>query len=202
MGAFGKAVVGVAAAVVLSVGASSPAGAEELPVSGTFTGTGGFSSEPCSFIPVQETGTGELTSLGSVTFVMAFCTIDAPQGVPNPIADGEFTVTSAEGTLVGDLTGTVEAQGMGPEFPLHFVWTVIGGTGRFDGATGSLALEGAFGLGAFTVSGTIDGVVDVRPPMPATMSDCMHGGWRHFGDENGDAFRNQGQCIAFVNHHS
>lgn len=201
MRAFSKAVVGMAAAVALSVGMTAAAGAEALPVSGTFTGTGGFSSEPCSFIPIRETGTGELTSLGSVTFVMEFCTIDAPQGVPNPIADGEFTVTSSEGTLVGELTGTVESQGMGPQFPLHFTWTVTGGTGRFDGATGELALEGFFGLGAFTVEGTIDGVVDIPSPTPTSKDDCKNGGWQHLADENGTPFSNQGQCIAWANHH-
>jgi hypothetical protein len=36
-------------------------------------------------------------------------------------------------------------------------------------------------------------VVDAQPP-PVTKDQCANGGWKQFG------FRNQGQCIAFVNH--
>jgi hypothetical protein len=32
-------------------------------------------------------------------------------------------------------------------------------------------------------------------PRPAAKGECKHGGWKRFG------FKNQGQCIAFVNHH-
>ena len=31
-------------------------------------------------------------------------------------------------------------------------------------------------------------------PLPSTRGQCQDGGWKQFG------FKNQGQCIAFVNH--
>jgi outer membrane protein assembly factor BamB len=31
--------------------------------------------------------------------------------------------------------------------------------------------------------------------VPQTVNDCKAGGWRNFG------FKNQGQCVAFVEHH-
>ena len=39
-------------------------------------------------------------------------------------------------------------------------------------------------------------VVDVQPPppLPTSKDQCKNGGWRSFGD----AFKNQGQCVAFV----
>jgi hypothetical protein len=35
---------------------------------------------------------------------------------------------------------------------------------------------------------------DFRPNGPTSKEQCKHGGWQQFG------FKNQGQCIAFVNH--
>jgi hypothetical protein len=37
-------------------------------------------------------------------------------------------------------------------------------------------------------------------PMPTSKDDCKHGGWKNFGDAEGNPFKNQGQCVSFVNH--
>jgi hypothetical protein len=37
-------------------------------------------------------------------------------------------------------------------------------------------------------------VLDDRPPLPVVKAQCKDGGWRAFGA----AFKNQGQCVAFV----
>jgi hypothetical protein len=34
------------------------------------------------------------------------------------------------------------------------------------------------------------------PPPPTSKAQCKHGGWRNFGS----TFKNQGQCVRFVNH--
>jgi hypothetical protein len=39
-----------------------------------------------------------------------------------------------------------------------------------------------------------DIVVVDAPPLPTSKEQCKHGGWRTFGD----TFKNQGQCVAFV----
>lgn len=36
---------------------------------------------------------------------------------------------------------------------------------------------------------------------PATKEDCKKGGWKQHADENGTAFKNQGQCVKWVNAH-
>lgn len=36
-------------------------------------------------------------------------------------------------------------------------------------------------------------VHDAQPPAPTSKAQCKDGGWQQFG------FKNQGQCIAFVN---
>jgi hypothetical protein len=37
------------------------------------------------------------------------------------------------------------------------------------------------------------------PTSPTNKDQCKNGGWQNFTDTNGQPFRNQGQCIAFVN---
>jgi hypothetical protein len=39
------------------------------------------------------------------------------------------------------------------------------------------------------------------PLVPTTKDDCKNGGYRRFGPPAG-SFRNQGQCISYVQHHS
>jgi hypothetical protein len=154
---------------------------------------------PCTEIGVSAQGSGDWTALGATQFTMHFC----DQFPTDTIFLGGFTITTPEGTMSGDLTGTVAAFGPPPEFPFHLTMHVGSGpgTGRFEGATGDLVLDGAFGIAAFTFHGTIDGTIAVRPPTPKTKDDCKDGGWRNFADETGTPFPNQGQCVAWVNHH-
>jgi hypothetical protein len=112
-------------------------------------------------------------------------------------------VTAADGSLNGTFTGYVEAgASQNGLYPLHFVVTVTGGTGRYEGATGELAMEGAFSAGAATVEGTVDGTVTVGSRTPGSVEDCKHGGWRDVVDHHGQPFRNQGECVAWVRHHT
>lgn len=39
----------------------------------------------------------------------------------------------------------------------------------------------------------------VNPPTPTTRDDCKNGGWKNFTNPE---FKNQGQCVAWVNHNS
>jgi hypothetical protein len=47
----------------------------------------------------------------------------------------------------------------------------------------------------------LSGTINFGPPNPDSKTDCVNGGWRNFGDDDGVAFRNQGQCIHYVVHH-
>ena len=192
---------GVAGAAAASGGGGRPPAGTELAVSGPFTGTGQLLGDCAVFHQIVDGG-GEWTELGASTFTLDFCLAEGGTG-PWQVYDGTFTVTAADGgTLTGALTGTVEAGGPGPEFPLHLVMDVTGGTGRYEGATGSIAMEGAFGLGAFTVEGTVDGTVTLPPATPASWRECLHGGWRDLVDGVGRPFRNQGHCVAWARRHT
>lgn len=42
-------------------------------------------------------------------------------------------------------------------------------------------------------------VYTTAPKMPASQDDCKAVGWTNFTRANGSAFRNQGECIQYVN---
>jgi hypothetical protein len=177
-------------------GPGAPAGTE-LTVSGPFTGTGTLGSE-CGLFHQVVDGGGEWTALGPSTFVLDFCLAAGYE-----VFDATFVITAADGgTLTGDISGRVEAGGPGPDYPLHFVLTVTGGTGRYAGATGSIAMEGAFGPGAFTVAGTVDGTVTLPPASPTSWRDCTGGGWRDLVDDEGRPFHSAGHCIRWARDHT
>jgi len=204
------AIVGALSAVMVVALGASPASAQgyqELTVTGSFTGVGQLRTDNCMLFHQIVDGGGNWTELGTSTFHLDFCLNEPPDGQHYPITDGTFDITAAEGTgtLSGVLTGDVEAGGFPPPevgFPLHMTLTITDGTGRFAGALGELRFEGAFGYGAADLWGTVDGTVRLPLPMPATRDDCKNGGWQDLYDDEGHPFRNQGHCIAWVNHHT
>jgi hypothetical protein len=44
--------------------------------------------------------------------------------------------------------------------------------------------------------------LQTTPSTPATKDACKAAGWRTVGDGSGKPFRNQGQCVSYVEHHS
>ena len=80
---------------------------------------------------------------------------------------GTFSLSTDAGTLTGDLGGSVKAGTQTPDgFPFTFQLGVTGATGDLTGTTGSLRLEGFFGLGAATIHGTVAGTLMVPPATP------------------------------------
>lgn len=116
------------------------------PWQGDFTGTAlttGVTTSPYSIV-VTTTGTGNALHLGlsSVTVVMSvgwFCQSTPCSG---PFA-GTGTVTAANGDAVYlTYSGTFDAPDPLPTWnAMTGTYTVTGGTGRFEGATGSGAIS-------------------------------------------------------------
>jgi hypothetical protein len=71
--------------------------------------------------------------------------------------------------------------------------------------------QGSFNIGILSnVDGLYIGVngdtttfdfelVPPPPPQPATKDDCKNGGWQTLGRADGSSFKNQGDCIQYVN---
>jgi hypothetical protein len=187
------------AGLVLSVAGSVEA--EELPVTGTFTGLGSFAFEepPCPLVHQIVALDADLTSLGAAEIDLDFCLEFAPLDFP---AAGSFTLTTVDGTLEGTLSGFAQASSPGPESPFRFDLSVLTGTGSLQGTTGTLTLDGFFGPSAQTAHGTVSGTLQRPSPTPSTKDDCRNGGWRNVSGDQGQPFPDQGQCIRFVVHHA
>ena len=195
----------VAIVVFVSVGFGiQPASAVELPVAGRFTGTAPlvYAAAECDFYNFLQSlaGTAELSTLGSSTVDIDFCVSSDPEVVIAP--EGYFTfftITGADGAIFGDVaSGTFEPA---IPIPLHLDLIVTGGTGAFDGATGTLAVDGTF-YPMDAVNAQISGTIEVASPTPQSKAECKRGGWQNLGDDVGTPFRNQGECIRYVVHHS
>jgi len=215
MGTLRRLAVGAVVALGVTTGlpaASSaappppPSPTQDLAVSGAFTARGTLGSE-CGVFHILVDGEGDWADLGETTFTLDFCLGPDMGSEPWPIFDGTFAITTADGSVSGDLDGTVAAgPATGPDpafpFPLHFVLTVTGGTGRFAGASGSIAMEGAFGPAAISAAGTVEGTISRPAPTPERVADCLRGGWRDVVDDHGRPFRGPAHCILWVIHHN
>lgn len=187
------------AGLVLSVAGAVEA--EELPVTGTFTGVGSFAFEepPCPFARQVVALDADLNSLGAAEIDLDFCLEFSPPDLP---AAGSFTLTTVDGTLEGNLSGFSQASSPDPEFRFRLELSVLTGTGALQGTTGTLTLDGFFGPSAQTAHGTASGTLHRPSPTPSTKADCRNGGWRDFSGVQGQPFRDQGQCVRFVVNHA
>lgn len=80
--------------------------------------------------PATTVGT---STLGDFTYSHIACTAGAMGG---PV-DGTFTISFASDGFEGSFAGTATPTAMPPVSDLSFVYTILSGTGRFAGATGS-----------------------------------------------------------------
>ena len=129
----------LAVLAVLTLSAPALATVEQLPFKGRSSGvvtTTGF--DPVAMIASTHVeGQGQATHLGQFTV-----TGDVDVNVVTGIAEGTWTLTAANGdrlflTMTG--RGIDETHGIG-------TFTVVGGTGRFEGATGLLQLAITFAI--------------------------------------------------------
>src|SRR4051812_28505888 len=147
---FGKlaavVIAGVLSMVVAAPAATAaPSGSLDALVSGPFTGTTGwkFTAAGCSFVHQTYDGTYGTRRKPVGSFHLDGCV--APAGTSNNglfTYNGTFSLHAKGHTGVTGTVSGIEDAGMFPCAPLNFVLTVIGGTGRLAGSTGSITLHG------------------------------------------------------------
>jgi hypothetical protein len=97
--------------------------------------------------------------------------------------------TNADGTVTYTFNAATIAAGGGQvPFP----------TGTITSADVLIDVQGVADVSSITVNG----ISEVPVPtvvVPTTKSDCKHGGWKTFTNPS---FKNQGQCVSYVAHHS
>ena len=99
-------------------------------------------------------------------------------------------VTNGDGTLTYTFTAaTIAAGGNQVEVP----------TGTITSADVLLDVQGSADMTSIVVNGVTEIPAPVVVGPPTTKNACKHGGWKTF---NNPSFKNQGQCVSYVNHHS
>jgi hypothetical protein len=91
------------------------------------------------------------------------------------------------------VTPTVDAQGNVPPTPFVVSPTVLGND--------CTVVQCYLLLGQLAgPDGFLSAVAPIRfgPPTPATKGECKDGGWRSLANDEGQPFRNQGQCVSHV----
>jgi hypothetical protein len=120
-----------------------------VPIKGSVIGSDTFSPfdpgcrfdfAPEGWFPYRFTtkGTGNVSHLGKVDFVLDNCSALNPEFTAGVIGYGTITFTAANGdVLVIEHKGTSKATGL-TDYTAQYTWEVVGdeATGRFDGATG------------------------------------------------------------------
>jgi hypothetical protein len=150
---------------------------------------------------------GSFRTMTAPTFVVDF-TIDAHSGPSGENPTGEVTVvidgvSETGGVTCLNVTGNRGTIGVDfPSLPAGFFFVEDN-----DGA-GQDAFSAAFTGEPRSVcpadpstppSPVLEGDITVHdaPAFPTSKNQCKNGGWRNFGT----AFKNEGQCVAFVQRH-
>jgi hypothetical protein len=138
----------------------APAAAgDQRPVHGQFTGIGVAADQRCGpgFLTLGFVVTGVTTHLGRLTGSGTNCTEFALGTEAVPIWDGIITLEAADGSrLTLTYTGEQGQPASGVATFSH-IDTIVGGTGRFEGASGEWTINGQIDFADLTVSGTVSG---------------------------------------------
>ena len=146
---------GVALAVVAILGLTGPmAAGEQVPFKGSYEGDVSVTPAPPSLSVLVE-ATGNATELGLFT-------LDIPHLV-NPTdhtANGFYEFTAANGdTVIAKFNGNAMPTAIPGVLYIEEMATIIGGTGRFAGATGSFVSERLYDRVAGTTVGSFEGTI-------------------------------------------
>ena len=154
-----KAIPALMLIVVLLLTVAMPAmAATPRPFRGSFEGVAGFAEPRCgSDVTLGFAAIGTATHLGRMEGQASNCSDPAFPVAAVEVRDGIITLAAADGSTI-----TAEYQGV-QEAPVNGVaaysltMTIVGGTGRFDDASGSWAASGLLDFNDLSIDGTFDG---------------------------------------------
>jgi hypothetical protein len=198
-GILALSVTGVAAATLVP-GVFDP-GATGCPVASYANGVLHLEKN-CPTVTNASAG-ADITGFAGQTFTSAAFTLASESQCQG--GSPRFNVFTSDGTFFlgcNNVTPVVNGDGSAT-YTFDAASIAAGGnqvpvpTGTISSAEVLIDVEGTADLSNIT----FNGVVQVPAPVttPTTKSDCKKGGWKAFTDPT---FRNQGQCVSWVNHHS
>jgi hypothetical protein len=144
----------------------------------------------------------EITGLAGQPFTSASFTLASSSQCQG--GSPRFNVVTTDGTFfLGCNNVTATPNGDGTATYTFDAASIAAAGGQVPVPTGTISsvevlidVQGTADLSNITVNGTAQ-VPAVTAP--ATKADCKRGGWKTFTDPK---FRNQGQCVSWVNHHA
>lgn len=145
--------------LILLVGVAVPVSAgDQRPVHGQFSGSGiGVDQRCAGNLTIGFAISGVVAHMGRMTGGGSNCTSFALGTEAVAIWDGIAVLTAADGsTLTLTYEGSQGVPSDGVASYLHSD-TVVSGTGRFDGASGQITVEGVIDLTDLTVDGVVSG---------------------------------------------
>ena len=146
----------LALAVVVMLGLTRPVAAgEQVPFKGSFEGDVTVTPLAPPILSVLVDASGNATQLGQFT-------LDIPHIVnaANGTAVGTYEFTAANGdTVIATFTGIATPTDVPGVLYIEETATIIGGTGRFAGATGTFLSERWYDRIAGTTIGSFEGTI-------------------------------------------
>ena len=153
---FGSIVIALLLLIVLATAAlaAPAAGQRELLLKGSLQATETQQGAPPR-IHISLSGSGNATQLGLFTYSM-----QAELTVPALSATNVATFVAADGSsLSAEGTGQGTPTGTPGVISIVETLTIIGGTGRFEGASGNMTIRRLVNRATFESSGSIDGLI-------------------------------------------
>lgn len=143
--------------ILTAAPAISAAAQKQVPFKGSFSGNDTDTGFTPTTVTVLTNGTGIGTHLGQFTFTLE-ATVDITNGTDTGVA--HFIVPNGDtidATVSGAGVPVVTPDGL--VFDITEIFTIIGGTGRFEGAQGSFIGERVANPVTFVTSGSFHGTI-------------------------------------------
>ena len=172
-------------------------------VASTFSGGVLHLSKPCT-TPTNASAGAEITGVSGQTFTSASFTLASPAQCQGGSPRFNVFTSAAPGTFFlgcNNVTPTMNADGTATYTFTAATLAAAGQqvptpTGTISSAEVLIDVQGTADLSNITFNGVTE--VPVVGP-PTSKDQCKHGGWRSFTNPT---FKNQGQCVSFVVHHT
>lgn len=154
-----RAIPGLMLVVTLLLSLAMPAmAATERPFRGSFMGVAGFAEPRCgSDVTLGFTAHGTATHLGRIEGQASNCSDWSFPVASVGVRDGVVTFVAADGSTITAAYEGVQQAPVNGVAAYSLTMTVVGGTGRFEGASGSWASSGLLNFNELTITGTFDG---------------------------------------------
>ncbi len=152
--------------------------------------------------PTEAAAGADITGLGGQAFTSAAFTLASAAQCNG--GSPRFDIVTGDGTFfLGCNNVTPVMNGNGTATYTFTAATLLAGgqqvptpTGTISSADVLIDVQGVADLTNISVNGIAESPV-VPAPGPTTKADCKKGGWKNFTDPK---FKNQGQCVSYVNH--